>query len=243
MVKIALCDDDKKQLELMKDFFAKYKQEHPHIEISIASFVSPLELLTYVETRGGFDIYLLDVYMSGILGTQAAKQLRDLGDKGEIIFITSSRDHALEAFEVEANQYLIKPFVESTLVTLMDKVFERLNLERRHYIHVKTNKGFMRIFTRDIVFTEAGRNNYQLIHLKSKEIFEIRMTSAELFELLTPTNTFVKCGVSISMNLRYIRQITKESIFFDTGEHITYPYRAYQKLKDQFLSFQLSSEK
>ncbi len=242
MIKIAVCDDEHKQLDLMNNFFVQYQRDHPHIDLKVTLFESSLEMLSVVEEQGGFDVYLLDVYMVGILGTQAAKQLRNQGDTGQIIFTTSSRDHALEAFEVEASHYLVKPITPGAFVSLMDKVFERLNVERRHFITLKTNQGFVRVYTRDIVFTESGKNNYQLLHLNSNEVIEVRMTSAELFELLEPAKVFVRCGVSVNLNLKYVRQITKEAIVFDTGEHITYPYRAYQKLKEQFLSFQLSNE-
>jgi DNA-binding LytR/AlgR family response regulator len=71
---------------------------------------------------------------------------------------------------------------------------------------------------------------------------EVRMTASELFELLSQNKFFVRCGVSINLNLKYIRQISKDYITFDTGEHLAYPYRAYQKLKEAFLRFQMFTE-
>lgn len=243
MINIAICDDDQKQLDLIQGILAQYQQEHSYIDCKVTSFVSSLEMISFVEAHGGFDIYLLDIYMSGISGTQAARQLRQLGDKGEIIFLTSSRDQALEAFAVDACQYITKPYSDHTLFLALDKVFYRLNVERRHFITVKTKEGMLRLYTRNVVFTESGRNNYQIIHLVNKETIEVRMTSAELFELLAPAKFFVRCGVSVNLNLKYVRQITKALIVFDTGEQIPYPYRAYQKLKEAFLSFQLASER
>lgn len=242
MIKIAVCDDEQEQLKQMHEYFEQYQNEHPNCEFEITLFDSSLEMLSIAEAQGGFDIYFLDVFMTGFLGTQAAKQLRHQGDQGQIIFTTSSRDHALEAFEVEATHYLVKPIRKEVLFSLLDKVFQRLNVERRHFINLKTNKGFLRVFTRHVVYTGSGKNNYQLIHLNTREVIEVRMTSAELYELLEPAKNFVRCGVSINLNLKYVRQITKDLIFFDTGESIAYPYRAYPKMKEQFLSFQLSNE-
>lgn len=242
MISIAICDDDKDQIKLLHDYLSKYREVHQNIECKITTFDSSLELLSCVEESGGFDIYMLDIFMPGFLGTQAAQQLRQHGEKGEIIFITSSRDHALEAFGVDAYQYLVKPYTEKALFTVMDKVLNRFTIERRHFINIKTTQGFVRVFTRDIAYTESSRNNYQLIHLNNKETIEVRMTSAELFELLETTNVFVRCGVSINLNLKYVRQITKENIIFDTGDRVAYPYRMYQKLKEQFLSFKINED-
>lgn len=242
MISIAVCDDEMQELERAQSYLRMYMEEHTKYEISTVSFSAPLELLCYVEDHGGFDIYLLDVYMAGMLGTDAARELRKLYDKGEIIFITTSRDYAVDAFEVDAAQYLVKPYTEITFFSALDKVFNRLSVERRHMITLKTSEGTVRLFTRDVVFTESGRNNYQIIHTIQGENIEVRITASALFDLLTLAKSFIRCGASINLNLRFIRQITKELIIFDSGEQIAYPYRAYQNLKDEFLRFQMSTE-
>lgn len=242
MIKIAICDDEIQELNRAHDLLVKYKKECTQYEISIVTFSAPLELLYYVENQGGFDVYLLDVYMAGMIGTDAARELRKLDDKGEIIFITTSRHHALDAFEVDAAQYLIKPYTEAAIYVALDKVMKRLKVERRHMITIKTSEGIQRLFIRDVVFTEPGRNNYQVIHTIQGKKSEVRITATELFELLSQTRNFVRCGVSIILNLRYVRQITKEMMIFDSGEQISYPYRAYQNIKNEFLRYQMSAE-
>ena len=242
MISIAICDDDLQELERAHNFLARYLQEHPLHEIAIHSFSAPLELLSYVAEHGGFDILLLDIYMNGMLGTDVARELRKLGDDGEIIFVTTSRDHAIDAFEVDAAQYLIKPYEESKIFAALDKIIKHQNVERREMLTLKTSEGITRIIPRNVVFTETGRNNYLIIHTIQGKKLEVRMTSSELFELLSQNKFFVRCGASINLNLKFIRQISKDTITFDTGEHLTYPYRSYQKLKDAFLRFQMFTE-
>lgn len=242
MIKIAICDDDKNQLEHAETCLLEYKSAHPHVDIRSNSFSSSMDLLAYVEENGSFDIYLLDIFMPGYLGTDTARQLRKLGDKGKIIFVTSSRDHALEAFEVEASQYLVKPYQEADCAKVLDKVFDMFDLERRHYVTLKTACGMIRLYTRNVLYTESGRKNYQIIHLLNKERIEVRMTSAELYDLLSPSSYIVRCGASININMKFVRQVTKDKIIFDTGEQISYPYRSYQKLKEEFLSLHLDKE-
>lgn len=242
MIKIAICDDESQEVERVHNFLTKYIQAHPQYEITLVSFSAPMELLYYVDKHGGFDIFLLDVYMAGMLGTDAARELRQLGDKGEIIFLTTSRDHAIDAFEVDAAQYLVKPYTEESIFAALNKVMQRIYIDKRIIITLKTSEGITRLALRDVVFTETGRNNYQIIHTIKGEKREVRMTATELFELLSQNKSFVRCGVSINLNLKYIRQITKDTILFDTGEHLAYPYRAYPKLKEEFLRFQMSAE-
>lgn len=242
MISIAVCDDESQELERAHALLTRYMQKHPEYEIRIQTFSAPLELLSYVTEHGGFDILLLDIYMAGMRGTDAARELRQLGDNGEYIFITTSRDHALEAFEVDAAQYLIKPYSETGIFAALDKIMQRKNKDRRVVVTLKTSEGIARIAIRDVVFTETGRNNYQIIHTIQGKKMEVRMTATEIFELFSQNKFFVRCGASISLNLKYIRQISKDTITFDTGEHLAYPYRVYQKLKEEFLRFQMESE-
>ncbi|WP_419822805.1 LytR/AlgR family response regulator transcription factor [Anoxybacterium hadale] len=242
MINIAICDDEPQEIERARSLLTRYIQEHPQYEITIHSYAAPLELLSYVAENGGFDALLLDVYMAGILGTEAARELRNLGDDCEIIFLTTSRDHAIDAFEVNAAQYLVKPYTESGIFSSLDKILHRINADRRHTITLKTSEGITRIAPRNVVFTETGRNNYQIIHTTQGKKLEVRMTASELFEMLSQNKLFVRCGASINLNLKYIRQISKDAITFDTGEHLAYPYRAYQKLKAEFLRFQMFPE-
>ena len=242
MIRIAICEDERQERERSQQLLATYMNARPQYEIQTTFFVAPLELLSSVEEHGGFDLYLLDVYMAGLLGTDAARELRQLDDSGEIIFLTSSRDHAMDAFEVNASQYLTKPYTECAFFAALDKVFGRMNVDRRHMVTLKTNEGMVRLFVRNVVFAESGRNNYQIIHTIQGEKIEVRMTAAALFELLMPGKSFVRCGASLSLNLRFIRQITKDAILFDSGEQVVYPYRANQKLKEAFLRYQMFPE-
>lgn len=242
MISIAICDDELQEIERAHGFVNRYMQKHPQYEITIQSFSAPLEMLSYVAEHGGFDIMLLDIYMAGMLGTDAARELRQLEDNGEIIFITTSRDHAIEAFEVEAAQYLIKPYDEARIFAALDRIIQRINRDRRVIVTLKTSEGIARLAIRDVVFTETGRNNYQIVHTIQGKKIEVRMTATEMFGLLSQNKYFVRCGSSINVNLKYIRQISKDTITFDNGEHLAYPYRAYKKLKEAFLCFQMSTE-
>ena len=239
MIELAICDDESQEIERTRGMILQYIKAHPQYGIKIHTFSVPLELLSFVEENGGFDVLLLDIYMSGIKGTDAARELRSLGDEGEIIFLTTSRDHSLEAFEVNAAQYLVKPYLEESLFAALNKVMKRIEVDRRAKIVLKTSEGISRIAPRDVVYTETSRNNYQWIHTIQGQKLEVRMTSAELFTLLSVNKFFIRCGVSLNLNLKYIRQISKNTISFDTGEQIAYPYRSYKKLKEEFLRFQM----
>ena len=242
MIHIGICDDNSQELELVESLVKEYNEDNTCYDIIIHLFSTPIDIFSHIEKHGGFNLLILDVFMPGMLGTDAARELRQLGEQSEIIFITSSRDHSLDAFEVDASQYLIKPYSKSEIHLALDKVMRRINKDRREIITLKTPDGYTRISPREVVFTQTERNNYQSIYTIQGNRIEVRMTTLKLFELLSNNKYMVRCGVSLNVNLKYIRQISKDSITFDTGQTISYPYRAYRKLKEEFLRVQIYPE-
>jgi DNA-binding LytR/AlgR family response regulator len=75
MIEFAICDDEAQRIERTQAMLMQYMKENPQYEIGIHSFSAPLELLSFVEEKGGFDVMLLDIYMAGIKGIDLAREL------------------------------------------------------------------------------------------------------------------------------------------------------------------------
>jgi len=239
MFEIAICDDEMVDLSNAERLLFQYANEHGEYKMNINTFFSPIEMLYHISEKGGFDFLILDVYMIGMLGTEVAQELRRLGDRVEIIFVTSSKVHAIEAFEVDAAKYLVKPYSDKDFFVAVDKVMNRIAVNLSKTFTIKTAEGIVKIATHEVVFTETSKNNYQTIYRIKGSPLLTRMTAGELFERLAIDKSFVRCGVSFNINLKYIRQISKDSVIFDTYESLHIPYRAYAQLKADFLSYQL----
>ena len=56
-------------------------------------------------------------------------------------------------------------------------------VERRHVLRLKTSEGILRLYSRNVVFTETGKKNYQVIHTIDGKKIEVRITTAEIFDL------------------------------------------------------------
>jgi DNA-binding LytR/AlgR family response regulator len=242
MIHLAFCDDDVATHRTMHEMLSHYMNLYPQYELKIYFFTSPMELLCYAEKNISFDILLLDIYMKGMSGIEAAKEFRQKNTEAGIIFITASREHALDAFSVDAAQYLVKPYEENELFAALNKVFKSTLNGQKEKLILKTASGIIYLKYQDIVFTETSKKNYQIIHMIQGEAVEIRMTSAELFQHLSTNQNFFRCGASFNLNLQYIRQITREAVFFDTGESVAIPYSSYKKIKEKFFCLQMNTD-
>lgn len=236
MLKVAVCDDLPQELERSCGLLRKYAGEHLRGELEAVCFSNPLELLAHVSEKGGFDILLLDVYMPGLIGTETARELRAMGDQSQIIFLTTSRDHAVDAFSVNAAHYLVKPYAEQELFTALDKAVDSLARQQESYITVKSTDGIRRIDLGRLVYAET-ENHMQKLYGSDGQSFCVRKSSTELFELLEEEPRFYKCGSTYIVNMDYIIELTSRSITFSTGAGIPMLSRKYADFRKRYLDY------
>ena len=120
VLKIAVCDDEQTYLDKTRAMLEQYAAEHD-VEIAAEAISNPSALLDSIEAGERHDIYLLDIYMPGVSGMSVATELRSRGVRSPIIFLTSSTEHAVEAFGVDATHYLLKPYTQQNFFAAMDK--------------------------------------------------------------------------------------------------------------------------
>lgn len=236
MISIAICDDELQQLERAESLLKQYAFEHPQYEIKIQSFSAPLELLTHVAEKGSFDVLLLDIYMPGIIGTEAARELRNMGDKCQIIFLTTSRDHAIDAFSLNAAHYLVKPYSENALFSALDKVMDQLAKKDEVYITIKSTDGISRVDLNKLIYSETD-NHVQKLYLSDGRVISVRKSSTELFELLEEEPRFYKCGSTYIINMDYIVELSSKGVAFSSGARIPILSRKYMELRKLYMDY------
>jgi len=236
MINIAICDDELQELNRSNSLLKQYIYEHPQFQINTYSFSAPLEFLAYVEANNKFDVLLLDVYMPGILGTDMARELRDMGDNCQIIFLTTSRDHAVDAFSLNAAHYLVKPYSEKEFFKALDKVLENLARKDGVYITVKSTDGISRVNLDKLVYSESD-NHLQRLYMSDGRTICVRKSSAELFELLDEDPRFYKGGNTYIINMDYIAELSSKSVVFSTGAKIPILSRKYTEFKKLYMDY------
>lgn len=112
MIRIALIDDNPSDIDIGKHYVDTYFQNRPdaaNMEISISSYMDGPSFLADFRPDD-FDLILLDIYMPAMEGMDVAREVRRLDESVKIIFLTTSREHALEGYKVFASGYILKPW-------------------------------------------------------------------------------------------------------------------------------------
>lgn len=149
-----------------------------------------------------FELVFLDIYMDGLDGIATAKELRTFDPDCVLVFSTSSRDHALEGFQVRAAQYLVKPYQEEEQERL-ERLFDSLNRllpAPEKYVELRSERRDVRVRLGDILWADHFQHQMHIHTIKGREI-STRLTFREFSAQLASDPRFFVCGRGLLVNL------------------------------------------
>ncbi len=177
-IRVAICDDNDADRNFLKDALREYSKGQNNL-FYVEEFESGEELLNAKDCR--FVLIFLDIYMQGVNGMEVAKELRQRGSKSMIVFCSSSKEYAVESYEVDALYYLMKDYDKDALFQVLDRFFRKYPVGRS--IEVKAGRNRMIVAMQDILYVEAS-NKKCIIHTIKGDI-EASVSMSELAETLT----------------------------------------------------------
>lgn len=199
-------------------------ERHPDIEIA-AMLGSAQEALVFLKDND-VDLIFLDIQMPGLTGLEFARQIPG---KGMVIFTTAYSEYAIDSYEVDAIDYLVKPIDPARFDRAVEKARSYANLlagmdskeeesqqptVSSDHLVVKADRRFMRLKFNDILFIE-GLKDYVVIHTPNRKIVT-RLTIKGMEDLL-PIATFIRVNKSYIANLDHIDAFDNNDIFI--GDH------------------------
>ncbi len=236
MYQIALCDDEEKELDRIEMYLAGYQDKRQTQKYRVRRVTSGEAMVDLIREELYMpDLILLDIFMSGITGMDAAKEMRGMGCGVPIIFLTTSRDHALCAYEVDAVQYLVKPLDQDRFYHAMDSAMSRMRKEQESQIVIKVAGGVRQLSPSDILYCESQKN-YQILYLAGAEC-RVRMTTENLWKLLADFPQFGRCGRSYILNMDHIISVDREEILMDSGRAIYIPRNKATEFKKRYFAY------
>ena len=197
-------DDEPLALEVVRSHASKV----PFLNLK-AEFTDAFKAMEYIQ-KENIDLIFLDIKMPDISGIDF---MNSLNKKPMVIFTTAYSEHAVTSFELDAIDYLLKPFSLSRFVKGCNKAYELFQLRNKSgsadFIFLKTGYEQEKVYFDDILYLEAA-GNYVNFVLKTKSLLS-RMTFAEL-EVLLPKNKFIRIHRSYMAAVSAINRIERHQI-------------------------------
>ena len=241
MIRIAICDDEKKILDEVSGYIKNYAEKKNIADIEIFRFDSARSLLSALEDGKTFDIFVLDVYIGDEMGTALAGDIRKFGIESPIIFATTSLEHAPQSYETGTLRYLIKPINPGKFYEAMGVALVWARKMSEHFLKFKTENGVASVNANHIMYSEA-HDHYQYLKKDDGEEIKVRMTVTELFTILSKYGGFVRIGSAYIVNLRHVKNVTPTNVCLYSNINIQIPRGKFTEIKNTFWNFQCEGQ-
>lgn len=212
-------DDEPLALEVVRTHAAKV----PFLQLK-AEFTDAFQALAYLQ-KENIDLIFLDIKMPDISGIEFFKSLHR---RPLLIFTTAYPDHAVTSFELDAIDYLLKPFPLSRFIQACNKAYElytfRHTTEVQDHLYIKTGSEQVKVMYDDIYYLEAT-GNYVTFVLNDKKVLA-RSTFAEAIHWM-PHQKFVRVHRSYVVAVSKIEKVERHQVTI--GAHKIPISEAYQQ--------------
>lgn len=204
-----IIDDDK----LSRRIIEKYIEKIGFLNL-LASFENAVDALDNFNKETDVDLIFLDVEMPEMTGIEF---LNSLNNPPQVIIISTNEKYALEAFEYNVTDYLLKPVSYSRFNKASNKAFEkfqknRVLIEGEGEIFVKRGTSLIRIRFEEILWVEA-LENYVVIYTPDDK-FMIHFTMKSIEKQL-PIYKFKRVHRSYIINVDYLKQIEDNTVLLE----------------------------
>lgn len=206
---------------IAREIIQTYCSHFPQLRV-VASCGNALEAKTVFQQHP-VDILFLDINMPVLSGISFLKTLQH---KPQVIFTTAYKEFALDAFDLAATDYLLKPFSLERFMVAVDKAIEQLqpkhpvfsdnnDTKKEDYFFIKTDGKIYKIFHDDLLYAEAN-GNYTKIVTTQQVIFPGMTFSS--FEAMLPGDPFLRIHRSFLINKSKITHIEGNRVFIGSTE-------------------------
>jgi len=210
-------DDEPLALELLEDNISKV----PYLQL-VSSCNNPLEAMKLLQEKP-VDLIFLDIQMPGLTGLQF---IQSLSNRPQFILITAYEKYALDGFNLDVTDYLVKPVSFDRFLKACNKAWDLHQLKTKpkeatatapDYFFVNVDYSLVKLSFADILYIE-GLKDYIKIHIKSSPKAVITRMSMKSIEEELPTHLFVRIHKSYIVSIASITAIRKNSVFIGAME-------------------------
>jgi DNA-binding LytR/AlgR family response regulator len=205
-----LVDDEPLALNVLENHI----ESIPHLEI-VASCTNAFAVMEILKQHA-VDLMFLDIQMPKLIGTSF---LRTLRNPPKVIFTTAYKEYAVEAFDLDAVDYLLKPVTLERLIKAVNKISletmpvapdEQKILEQEGFVYFRSDRKMIKVKYDDILFIESMKDYVKVVRSSDKPLLVKQSISS--LENMLPANQFVRIHRSFIVSIQKITAFTNHDI-------------------------------
>ena len=231
MNKVALVEDNADDRQRFEKVFSAFCEQNQ----------CPLELTVYEtgqafldEYQKQFDLLFMDIELPDSNGIELCKKVREVDERVIIVFLTNMGQYAINGYEVNAIDFLLKPLNEAIFLLKMKKILAAVKSNQASDVNLIFNGGKRVIRSGDIIYAEVAQHDltFHTVHGTFIERYALR----DLEKLLSKTH-FSRPNYCYLVNLEYVVSIRKFDLTLRTGEILQISRNRRKEFTDDFARY------
>ena len=205
--KCIIVDDEPLAIRILESYIDSVPQ------LSLAGICSnAFEAMNVINTEK-IDLMFLDIHMPKLIGTELIKILHS---PPKIIFTTAHKDFAIEAFELDAIDYLLKPFSFERFLRAVNKYWQTntseiyIQEQEHGFLYFRADRKIVKVYLENILYIESLKD-YIVIHLKNDTCLKIKLPIGNVENML-PQHLFMRVHRSFIVAVNKITAFTKNEV-------------------------------
>lgn len=209
-MKVCICDDNKKQRENLKAI-VEVQMELRGLRYEVVQHESGEELIEYIKGNHEVDMIFLDIEMGGINGVETARRIREEDKNVVIIFITGFSEYVFDGYEVNALNYVMKPYKKEKIIKVINQGLQQIAGEGDRFFLFEQGKKSIKINLRDILFFSSERRKVKVV--TKVDTFEFYNKISDIEEELK--EGFIRIHQRYLVNIRHIEKIENNEVLIE----------------------------
>ncbi len=211
MFSIAIVEDDELDTRKLITFCTDFSA-HNNFELSVSTFVEATSFLE--KYKPVYDLIFMDIEMPNMNGLQAAHHLHDIDSGVSLVFVTNMAQYAAQGYEVDAADYIIKPYTYSDFERKITRIINRRQRASQSIL-VQQRGGMVKLLVRDIEYVESKGHNV-IFNMSQNSV--VSRGSLQNVEEKLHNFGFLRCNKAYIVNPRFIAKIQGNDVVLTNGE-------------------------
>ena len=238
-MKFTICDDTALDLENIEKIINSYAKVNNY-SITIEKYNNPDALIKRVAFNpNDYQIFFLDVVMQRS-GIELASQIRKYREDAIIVFTTSSKEFAIDAFGVRAYDYLLKPLDQTQTFKCINRILKDIQKAPASVCTIKTNDyNLLTVNIKDISYIESI-NRRIVIHKKNEEVITSTTLHSKFLESIPfdyEKLNFINCHASYVVNMNHVKSINDKSFIMKNEEVVPISKNLLTIVKKKYINY------
>lgn len=243
-MKIAVCEDDVYERKMIQEAMEKSLEEMS-LEAGVKYFSGGGQLLETIRQEERYHLYLLDIMLEDEKdGIEIAKELRKHNPDAMIAFLTSNKEHAIEAFEIGAIHYLVKPVTKKAVREILER-WQLRTAQQADCLKIQEGRETRKFVKSQILYIRSRDGGIE-IHMKlHKWDSWVKYSFGGIEEKLKTMPQFIRIARGFLVNLDNVQRIDSKECVLINGKILSISRREQSEVMNKYndyLFFKMEQE-